>query len=87
VAYARWVGRAIIVGGLRGNREGAMLGWGLYLLGVLGQAIGLAALGGLVWRARAFPGWAAAAMLGMAALHVLWLPAIASSVDALAAGD
>jgi hypothetical protein len=29
-------------GGLSGNREGAMLGWGIYGLGLLGQAIGLA---------------------------------------------
>ncbi len=28
-------------GGLSGNREGAMLGWGIYGLGLLGQEIGL----------------------------------------------
>jgi hypothetical protein len=41
-------------GGLSGNREGAMLGWGIYGLGLLGQAIGLAvfAIGAL----RALPG-------------------------------
>ncbi len=41
-----------VAGGLGGNRAGAMLGWGLYGLGLLGQTIGLGLFGAGAWRGR-----------------------------------
>ncbi|HSH78066.1 MAG TPA: hypothetical protein VLA19_05980 [Herpetosiphonaceae bacterium] len=61
-------------GGLRGKRQAAMLGWGIYGLGLLGQAGGLALFGfGTLWTRR-LPGWIGVLALAMAMLLVLWLP-------------
>lgn len=57
-------------GGLRGDRDGAMLGWGTYLIGLAVHVVGLLALG-IVLR-RAVVGWMS---LIAAVLHLLWLPA------------
>ena len=51
-----------------------MLGWGVYGLGLLGQAVGLALFGVGVLRARRLPGWSGIVSLVMAVLLVLWLP-------------
>jgi hypothetical protein len=67
-----------IFGGLEGDRDGAVVGWMIYLLaGVLVHAIGLA-LYGLGSR-----GVLGALALGIAALHVLWIPAGVSGIDVL----
>lgn len=67
-----------IFGGLEGNRDGAIVGWMTYLLaGVLVHAVGLA-LYGLGPRAAL-----AALALGIAVLHVLWIPAVLTGIDAL----
>jgi len=61
-------------GGLRGNRGGAMLGWGVYGLGLLGQSSGLTLFGfGTLWTRR-LRGWIGILALAMAALLVFWLP-------------
>jgi hypothetical protein len=67
-----------IFGGLEGDRDGAVVGWMTYLLaGVLVHSIGLTlyGLGG-----RRVLG---ALALGIAALHVLWIPAFLTGIDAL----
>ncbi len=64
-------------GGLSGNRQGAMLGWGIYGLGLLGQAIGLALLGIGALRTRRLPYRMGIVSLAMAALLVLWPPMLA----------
>lgn len=64
-------------GGLSGNRQGAMLGWGIYGLGLLGQAIGLAVFGIGALRSRRLPYWMGIVPLAMAALLVLWPPMLA----------
>lgn len=67
-----------IFGGLQGDREGAIVGWMIYLLaGVLVHAIGLGLYG---LRPR---GALAALALGIAALHVLWIPVVLTGIDAL----
>jgi hypothetical protein len=67
-----------IFGGLEGDRDGAVVGWMIYLLaGVLVHAIGLALYG---LRRRGIVG---ALAFGIAALHVLWIPAGLSGIDAL----
>jgi hypothetical protein len=59
-----------VFGGLSGDRGGAMLGWGIYLLGgLLVHVIGLAVLAVARWGTAV--GWLA---LLIAALHVAWLP-------------
>lgn len=59
-----------VFGGLAGDRGGAIVGWGIYLLaGLLVHVIGLAVLG--VALRRTPVGWLA---LVIAALHLLWLP-------------
>lgn len=64
-------------GGLSGNREGAMLGWAVYGLGLLGQAIGLAVFGIGALRTRGLPYWRGIVPLAMAALLLLWPPMLA----------
>jgi hypothetical protein len=69
-------------GGLSGNRQGAMLGWGIYGLGLLGQAIGLAVFGiGALRSRRLLPYWIGIVPLAMAALLVLWPPMLAWQLD------
>lgn len=59
-----------VAGGLSGDRDGAMLGWGTYLIGLAVHVVGLLALG--VMLRRAVVGWLA---LLVAVLHLAWLPA------------
>ena len=61
-----------IFGGLVGDRDGAVLGWLIYLGGLLVHVIGLAVFG--IVRT---PGWGGVGGLALfvAALHVVWLPA------------
>ena len=64
-----------VVGGLEGNREGAIVGWMLYLLGgVLVHVIGFAIYGIASLRARPL---APIGVMGIAiaVLHVAWIPA------------
>ena len=64
-----------IFGGLAGDRDGAVLGWMIYLLtGVLVHVVGLIWFG--IGAVRA-PGWGGIGALALliAALHVAWLPA------------
>lgn len=71
-----------IFGGLEGDREGAVVGWMTYLLaGVLVHSIGLvlSGIGG--------HGPLSALALGIAVLHVLWIPAVLTGIDALLALD
>ncbi|MDP9371170.1 MAG: hypothetical protein M3Q65_01665 [Chloroflexota bacterium] len=63
-------------GGLRGDRAGALLGWGAYGLGLLGQAVGLTLFGVGALRAGHLPTWLATVAPAMAALHLLWLPSL-----------
>lgn len=71
-----------IFGGLEGDRDGAIVGWLIYLLaGVLVHVIGLAAHG------IAARGVLGALALAMAGLHLLWIPAALSGIDALLALD
>ena len=64
-----------IFGGLSGDRDGAVLGWMIYLLaGVLVHVVGLIWFGIGAVRNRGWGGIGALALL-IAALHVLWLPA------------
>lgn len=44
-------------GGMRGHPAGAMLGWGLYLLGILVLALGLTLVGLAMLRSAALPRW------------------------------
>ena len=71
-----------IFGGLEGDRDGAIVGWLIYLLaGVLVHVVGLLAY----WIAR---GRALGALaLAIAALHLLWIPAGLSGIDMLLALD
>jgi hypothetical protein len=67
-----------IFGGLEGDRDGAIVGWMIYLIGgVLVHVIGLV----LYWRAR--PGALGSLAVAIAALHVLWIPAGLSGIDTL----
>ena len=67
-----------IFGGLEGDRDGAVVGWMTYLLaGVLVHSIGLTLYG--IGRR----GVLGALALGIAALHVLWIPAVLTAIDAL----
>lgn len=59
-----------VAGGLSGDRDGAMLGWGAYLIGLAVHVVGLLALGVVLRRAVA--GWLA---LLVGVLHLAWLPA------------
>lgn len=64
-----------IYGGLSGDRDGAVLGWMIYLLGgLLIHVVGLVAFGTGVVRT---PGWRLVGWLALlvAALHLAWLPA------------
>lgn len=63
-----------IFGGLARDREGAVLGWLIYLAGLLLHVIGLIGFGIGVVR---LPGWSAVGALSLviAGLHVAWLPA------------
>lgn len=71
-----------IFGGLEGDRDGAIVGWMIYLLaGVLVHAIGLASYG-LGGR-----GALGAVALGIAVLHVLWVPAGITGLVAILALD
>lgn len=54
-----------------------MLGWGIYGLGLLGQAIGLAVFGIGVLRSRGLPYGRGILALVMAALLVVWPPMLA----------
>lgn len=67
-----------IFGGLEGDRDGAAVGWMIYLLaGVLVHTIGLALYG---FARREVLG---ALAFAIAMLHVLWIPAGLSGIDAL----
>lgn len=69
-------------GGLEGDREGAIVGWMIYLLaGVLVHVVGLALYG---QRRRGAIG---ALAMAIAALHVVWIPAGLSGIGALLAID
>jgi hypothetical protein len=71
-----------IFGGLEGDRDGAIVGWLIYLLaGVLVHVVGLVAYG--IARGRAL----GALALAIAALHLLWIPAGLSGIDVLLALD
>src|SRR5690606_13249191 len=64
-----------VFGGLIGDRDGAVLGWMIYLLaGVLIHVVGLVWFG--IGAVRT-PGWGGVGALALviATLHVLWLPA------------
>lgn len=76
-----------VAGGLRGNRAGAMLGWGLYGLGLLAQTIGLGLFGAGALRGRRLPTWLGFLVVVMAALPVLWFPMIAMRLDSLSILD
>jgi hypothetical protein len=63
-----------IFGGLAGDRDGAVLGWLIYLTaGLLVHVIGLIGFGIVAVRT---PGWVAVGALALviAALHLAWLP-------------
>ncbi len=60
-------------GGLRGNREGAMWGWLIYLLGLAGVTIGLVLFGAPAALNKALPVWSRPIPLVMAALLVMWV--------------
>ena len=62
-----------IFGGLAGDREGAVLGWLIYLAGLLVHVIGLIGFGIGVVR---IPGWSEVGALALviAVLHLVWLP-------------
>lgn len=60
-----------VAGGLSGDRDGAMLGWGTFLIGLAVHVVGLLALG--VALRRAVAGWLA---LLVGVLHLAWLPAV-----------
>ena len=75
----------VIGSGLRGTRDLAMLGWGVYLLGLLGQVIGVLSLAFATARARL--AWLALVAFAIAALHLTWLPLIATGNDAAAIAD
>ena len=60
-------------GGLSGNREGAMWGWLIYLLGLAGVTIGLVLFGASAMLNKALPGWSRPIPLLMASLLVLWI--------------
>ena len=74
-------------GGLRGNRDLAMVGWGIYGLGLLGQTVGLALFGVGALRAGGLPRWLGMVPLVMAALHVLWLPSLALGLGTVSVLD
>lgn len=74
-----------IFGGLSGDREGAIVGWLIYLLGLLVHVVGLVWFGIGTLRTAGWPGVGALALL-IAVLHVLWLPAGAVG-DALLVAD
>ena len=71
-----------VAGGLVGDRGGAILGWGIYLVSLLAHVVGLATFG--VASRTATPGLAGAALV-IAALHVLW--PFSGVVDALLVAD
>ena len=71
-----------VAGGLAGDRGGAILGWGIYLVSLLAHVIGLATVG--VASRTATPGLAGAALV-IAALHVLW--PLSGVADALLLAD
>lgn len=74
-----------VFGGLVGNREGAIAGWMLYLLGgVLVHVIGLAIYGVASLRARTLAPIGVMA-LAIAVLHVAWIPATVT--DAVLVAD
>jgi hypothetical protein len=74
-----------VFGGLVGNREGAIVGWMLYLLGgVLVHVIGLAIYGVASLRTRTLAPIGVMA-LAIAVLHVAWIPATVA--DAVLVAD
>lgn len=71
-----------IFGGLESHRDGAIVGWMIYLLaGLLVHAVGLAVYG------LAHRGALGALATGIAALHVLWVPAVSIGLGAILALD
>jgi hypothetical protein len=72
-----------VFGGLSGNRDGAVIGWMLYLLGgLLPHVVGLAILGIARW-----PTSLGALALAVALLHLAWLPAGMVGGDAVLVAD
>lgn len=65
----------VLGGGLRGDRDLALAGWGLYLLGYVLQGIGLAVVA--VGAARARVVVVAIVAAAMAAASLTWLPLLA----------
>lgn len=60
-------------GGLSGNRNGAMWGWLIYLLGLAAVTIGLVLFGVAALLQKVLPSWSRPIPLIMAGLFVLWV--------------